>query len=282
MLAAGSIGFGLLITGQAQSQPDAAAQLVFEVASVKPSGPQSVRMSDGGPGSRDPERFSFTSTVLRDLLFLAYGLTDYEQQISGPGWIDTEKYDIAVKIPPGTTKKQFQLMLQNLLADRFKLVVHHETKQLPVYELVIGKNGAKLKESGGSPGEHAPPSDDRDRDGFPMLPAGSPGFASSFGPGLHSHWTAHQQSMAALADKLSDRLATGRRVVDKTGLTGKYDFTLAYDMELAGGPPAAGDDAPLASIFDAVQQQLGLKLVAGKALFDVVVVDHAEKVPSEN
>jgi uncharacterized protein (TIGR03435 family) len=277
---AGSIGLGLLVSGQAQSE--AAAQTVFEVASVKPSGPQCVRMSDGGPGSHDPERFSYTSAHLRDLLFVAYGLIDYEQQISGPGWIDTEKYDLAVKIPPGTTKKQFQLMLQNLLADRFKLVVHHETKELPVYELVIGKSGPKLKESAGIPGEHAPPSDYRDRDGFPILPAGSPGFASGFGPGLHSHWTAHQQGMPALADRLSGRLATGRRVVDKTGLTGKYDFTLAYDMERAGDPPADADDGPLPSIFDAVQQQLGLKLVAGKAPFDVVVVDRAEKMPTEN
>jgi len=80
---AGSIGLGLLVSGQAQSE--AAAQTVFEVASVKPSGPQCVRMSDGGPGSHDPERFSYTSAHLRDLLFVAYGLIDYEQQISGPG-----------------------------------------------------------------------------------------------------------------------------------------------------------------------------------------------------
>ena len=86
----------------------AEGNLAFAVASVRPSGPQSVRGSNGGPGTRDPERFTFSGAVLRDLLFNAYlkiGVDDYREQISGPGWIDTEKYDIAVKIPPGTTKE---------------------------------------------------------------------------------------------------------------------------------------------------------------------------------
>jgi uncharacterized protein (TIGR03435 family) len=252
---------------------------------VKRSGPKSVRNSEGGPGSSDPGQFSFTSAVLRDLLFRAFGLDDYEQQISGPAWIDSERYDIAVKIPPGTTKKQFQQMLQTLLADRFKLVVHHETKQFPVYELVVGKDGPKLKESGESPAASGSASDPqppaRDRDGFPTIPAGRAGFVSAFGPGPHSHWTARQQPMSALANQLSGQMATGHRVVDKTGLTGKYDFTLEYDLDL-GNASAARNDGPILSILDAVQQQLGLRLVRGKALFDVVVVDQAEKVPVEN
>ncbi len=102
----------------------------FEVASVKPSGPGSVRGSEGGPGTRDPERYTYTRADLRDLLFDAYlrtGVEDYRRQISGPGWMDTEWYDIDVKIPPGTTKPQFQRMLQNMLAERFRLVVHHES-----------------------------------------------------------------------------------------------------------------------------------------------------------
>jgi uncharacterized protein (TIGR03435 family) len=257
----------------------------FEVASVKRSGPQSLRNSDGGPGSNDPGRFSFTSAVLRDLLYRAYGVDDYQQQISGPAWIDSERYDIAVRIPPGTTQKQFQQMLQNLLADRFKLVVHHETKQLPVYELVLGKNGSKLRKSVESPNATAassgPPPPARDRDGFPTLPAGRPGFVSGFGPGPHGHWTARQQPMSALAENLSGQMATGRRVIDKTGLSGKYDFTLEYDLDL-GNPSAAVGDGPVLSIFEAVQQQLGLRLVPGKAFFDVVVVDQAEKTPIEN
>jgi uncharacterized protein (TIGR03435 family) len=262
------------------------SNLTFEVASVKPSGPQSVRGSDGGPGTHDPERFTFNRADLRDLIFDAYLTTrvdDYQQQISGPGWIDTEEYDIAVKIPPGTTEQQFQRMLQNLLAERFKVVVHHDTKVLPVYELVVVKGGAKLKESVDTPDAVAP-SDGRpamDQEGFPVLPAGRPGIVNRFGPGQLSHWIARQQSIAALADALSSPNAAGRRVVDKTGLTGKYDFTLYYEMRFAGEPPAA-HDKPAPILLDAVQQQLGLKLVEGKAPFDVVVVDHAEKVPTGN
>jgi uncharacterized protein (TIGR03435 family) len=218
---AGPIGLGILIApGLAQPQPQPPPQATFEVASVKPSGPRSIRNSDGGPGTHDPERFSFTGAVLRDLLYRAYGLEDYQQQISGPGWIDTEKYDIAVKIPPGATKEQFRQMLANLLAERFQLKVHHETKQLPVYELVVGKNGPKLKESVKDPDAIAPaagpPSPDRDRDGFPVLPAGRPGLVSGFGPGPHSRWRARQQSMAMLARSLSAPMAAGRHVIDRT------------------------------------------------------------------
>jgi uncharacterized protein (TIGR03435 family) len=264
----------------------AESNLTFEVASVKPSGTQSIRGSDGGPGTHDPERFTFQRADLRDLIFNAYLTTrvdDYQQQISGPGWIDTEEYDIAVKIPPGTSKQQFQRMLQNLLAERFKLVVHHDTKVLPVYELVVVKGGPKLKESAETPDAVAPSDGPPavDQDGFPVLPAGRPGMANRSGPGPFSHWTARQQSIAALADAMSSPNAAGRRVVDKTGLTGKYDFTLYYEMRFAGVPPAA-DDKPAPILLDAVQQQLGLRLVVGKAPFDVVVVDHAERVPTGN
>jgi uncharacterized protein (TIGR03435 family) len=262
----------------AQSQPPARAE--FEVASVKPSGPKSIGGSDGGPGSNDPERFSFTRARLADLLYRAYGLK-YDEQISAPSWIGTEEYeyDVAAKIPPKTTREQFREMLRNLLAERFRLKVHHETKQFPVFDLVIEKNGPKLKESveepsGGTPNSPAPSRPVRDRDGFPILPRGRPGFMASYGPGPHSKWTAHEQPTSALAAFLSRPMAAGRNVIDKTGLTGKYDFTLEYDFR-------PEDDFGL-SIFDAVKRQLGLRLVDSKASFDVVVVDYAEKVPTEN
>jgi uncharacterized protein (TIGR03435 family) len=282
------IGLGIFVfaSGIVFGQAALESNLAFEVASVKPSGPQSVRGSDGGPGTHDPERFTFSRADLRDLIFNAYLTTrvdDYQQQISGPGWIDTEEYDVAVKIPPRTTKQQFQQMLQNLLAERFKLVVHHDTRVFSVYELVAAKSGPKLKESVDTPDAVAPPDGAPavDRDGFPVLPAG-PGMVNRFGPGPFSHWTARQQSIAALADALSSPNAAGRRVVDKTGLTGKYDFTLYYEMRFAGMPGAAADNKPAPILLDAVEQQLGLRLVEGKAPFDVVVVDHAEKVPTEN
>lgn len=291
-LAALTTGVELCLPLDAQARPQPkhdGTTPSFEVASVKPSGPQSVRNSEGGPGSGDPERFSFTKSDLRDLIFIAYGLKDYEEQISGPRWIDTENYDVAVKIPRGTTRTQFRQMFQALLAERFKLVVRHETKQLPVFDLVVGKNGPKIEpktkessESSSAAAQVAGPSDQRDQDGFPVLPAGHPGFAASMGPGRQSRWTAQQQTMSALVEMLSGHLAAGRRVVDKTGLTGKYDFHLAYDMELAGAGTDAPEDGPALSIFDAVEKQLGLKLVPGKAPFEVIHVVHAEKIPVEN
>jgi uncharacterized protein (TIGR03435 family) len=259
----------------------------FEVASLKPAGPQSGRMSDGGPGSHDPERFTFSGADLRDLIFAAYPLENYREQVSGPGWIDTEKYDLAVKIPPGTTKDQFQTMLQNLLAERFKLVVHHETKQLSVYNLEVAKNGPKLKESLVSPGEvvPAPPSEARDRDGFPVLAPGRPGLASTYfvGPnGPQSRWRAQQQTLAAFARTLSRTSDAGRIVIDKTGLTGKYDFTLYFDIQRLDVLAAAVTDNSILTVVDAIEQQLGLRLVDARAPFDVVVVDAAQKVPTEN
>ena len=283
-----AICFGLSVfaggMGLGQSDED---RLSFEVASVKQSGPTSLRNFGGGPGTKDPARYTATSAVLRDLLFSAYRAPgdDYREQISGPGWIDTEKYDLVVKIPPGTTKEQFQRMLQKLLAERFKLSIHHEIKVLPVYELVDAKNGPKLKESGGnSDAEVAPPSRGArqlDPEGFPTVPAGQVNIARQFGPGSLAHWTIRKEPIEMFARALSQPLAAGRTVIDKTGLSGKYDFTLYYGLQLPGNPPAASDD-PAPTLDQALQQQLGLKLVDGKAPFDIVVVDHAEKVPTEN
>lgn len=255
---------------------------VFEVASVKPSGPQSIRGWEGGPGSKDPERYSFGSVALEELITRAYGLTDY-QQVSDSGWLPHQSFDLAVKVPPGTNEEQFQKMLQNLLIERFKLVVHHETREFPVYDLVAAKNGPKLKESAATPApapETAPPGG-VDKDGFPILPPGRPGAGMRMGPGQITHWRAQQQPIATLANMLRGPTAAGRVVIDKTGLTGRYDFTLYYDMRAPGLPPSTDDD-PAPILADALQQQLGLKLVEAKAPFDVIVIDHAEKVPTEN
>jgi hypothetical protein len=110
----------ILAAGMACGQPlgqPGESNISFEVASVKPSGPQSVRLSNGGPGTRNPERFTSTRAVLRDLIFRAYTVDDYWAQILGPAWIDKEEYDVAVKIPPGTSDEQFRVMLRNLLAE---------------------------------------------------------------------------------------------------------------------------------------------------------------------
>jgi uncharacterized protein (TIGR03435 family) len=260
----------------------------FEAASVKRSGADSVRMGNGGPGTRDPELYTFNRAVLRDLIFNAYGLDFYREQVAGPAWIDNEPYDVAARIPPGTTKDQFRLMLQGLLAERFKLQVHRESRVLPVYTLVVAKGGPKLTPSNVSPGSvAAPPAASQDKDGFPVLPAGRAGMAASysFGPsGPIAHWRAQGQTMAAFARMLSSSsLNAGHPVIDKTGLDGKYDFTLAYDIPQRaedGANPVASD--PQLSIADAVEQQLGLRLIDTKQALDVIVVDRAERVPAEN
>jgi uncharacterized protein (TIGR03435 family) len=287
------IGYGvfLLLSGVVLGQA-ADSNLKFEVASVKLDAPDVPRIgTQGGPGTRDPERFSGRGMPLRLYLCIAFAPANANchPHISGPNWIDSEKYDVEVKIPPGTTKEQYQKMFQNLLTERFKLMLHHETRVLPAYELVVAKDGPKFKESAPAESVPAPTTDppapprkpELDKDGFPVLPPGVPGFISRFGPGALSHWTAQQQTMSALANSLSGSLAADRPVSDKTGLTGKYDFHLAYDMHRPDMTPGP-DDAPGMIVFDAVQKQLGLRLVDAKAPFDFVIIDRGDKTPTEN
>jgi len=241
------------------------SQPAFEAVSVKPSTPQSVRMFDGGPGTHDPGMISYSRATLNDLLTQAFGLDDSEQ-ISGPPWLATERYDVVAKIPKDTTKEQFRMMMRTLLEERFKLTVHHLTKDFPVYELVAAKNGPKLKESGDGAPER--------KEGFPSLPAGRPGISVNFMDN-RARLAAHREPLSALAGML--RQTAGRQILDKTGLTGTYDFTLEFSTR-----GLTTDDDPLPSLAEALLQQLGLKLEDRKAPFDVVVVDHAERVPVEN
>src|ERR1035438_3438389 len=139
----------IIFTSCAAFGQDAAESPTFEVASVKPAEPQAMGMMSimmrGGPGSPDPGQITYSGVSLKNVLMNAYGVKGY--QINGPKWLDSERFDIAAKIPMGATKEQFKLMLQNLLAERFKLTLHHETKELPMYALVVGTGGSKLKES---------------------------------------------------------------------------------------------------------------------------------------
>ena len=128
----------------------------FEVASVKRAPPY-VDGADyqmhGGPGTNDPGRITYPRTWLPRLLTKAYGVL--QDQISGPDWLETEAYSIVAKIPPSTTADQFNLMLQNLLAERFHLTLHHETREFQVYSLLVAKGGPKMKPS--PPDADAPP-----------------------------------------------------------------------------------------------------------------------------
>ena len=121
----------------------------FEVASIKPSAPtQSGRIMigmRGGPGTDDPGQMTFTNTSIGDLIQSAYDVKSF--QVTGPGWLQTERFDVVAKVPAGTTKEDSRIMLQHLLADRFKLVLHRSTKDASIYALLVAKGGPKLKES---------------------------------------------------------------------------------------------------------------------------------------
>lgn len=276
------------------------ADRAFEVASVRYAGPYDSerRMSQrGGPGTSDPSRIAYENITLLVLLSRAYGI-DFDQ-ITGPKWLDSNQYTVLANVPAGTTKGQLPMMWQQLLKERFHLSVHHMTKDFPVYELVIAKNGPKLKASAGDPGVPLPsrPRPTHGDDGFPVLPPGvRHGFFQPIENGVQiTRETFRYYSMQELAQELAwplglpswEHVVSVGRIVDKTGLNGRYDFRLEYaGTHFPGGAfPQPGADGQLAeapNLFDAVQQQLGLKLQESKAPVDILVVDHVDKMPTEN
>jgi len=114
----------------------------FEVASIRLSGPRSVRGSDGGPGSRDPTRYRYGRASLEDLILTAYDVEDFQLASKLP--LDRDEFDLAVKVPEGATKDEFRVMLRNLLAERFRMKLHIETREFPAFEMVSAKGGTKL------------------------------------------------------------------------------------------------------------------------------------------
>jgi uncharacterized protein (TIGR03435 family) len=230
-------------------------------------------------------------------------------QISGPGWLQNEVYDIVARVSKGSTKDQLKLMLQTLLADRFRLTFHRETKEFDVYVLSVGKGGSKLKPTTFPdaqplrPGE-SPISPNLDSDGFPVLPPGKSGATASEAHGL-MYWTFQSMPVSALIANI--QLGLGRqtdfstwapgRVVDQTGLAAKYDFKLRYSgtgqigdvlrpqptsvPTSQGSVPDIQNPAGGPDLFTAVEKQLGLKLTKGKSVLEVLVIDHAERVPIE-
>lgn len=236
----------------------AEAQTITYVASVKENKSVDARgISEYYPGGR----FSATAITVQSLLRTAYRVQSY-QLIGAPGWFATKRYDIVAKIE-GDLPSQ-QQFLQSLLKDRFKLVVHPETRELPAFALVMSRNdgtlGPQLRKS------------NFDCDSYlgNAHPLPEPGKVSPcsarINPGSLS-------AKAILLTQLATSLAafTGRYAVDRTGLNGRFDIELTWTPDQA----AADSDGP--SIFTALQEQLGLKLVPEKAPVEVLVVDHAEE-----
>jgi hypothetical protein len=136
--------FGLLVLASGAAIAQNVPARAFEASSVKPAAPDAKGSGTrGGPGTADPGQATFTGVTLSTVVMTAWDVKPY--QIQGPNWLDTEKYDIVAKVPAGTSKEQFRLMLQNLLTERFRMALHHESKQFQGFELTIGKNGSKLK-----------------------------------------------------------------------------------------------------------------------------------------
>lgn len=247
--------------------------LSFEVASVKLSAPQSMNMIRVGM-QVDGGMLRYNNVSLRDIVRAAYRVKDF--QIDGPDWLGSARFDVTAKLPEGATEEQVPEMLRSLLAERFKLVVHRDTKEHPIYALVVGKDGPKLKpadsqtaaalampvdgdgpKAGGVPGRVRTADADVARTGTPGGPISTNTNSSTAGPGgprmgmrmmmdpSGMHLTAPSATLAQLTDALSR--FTERPVVDTTGIKGQYDFDLVFAPETMRGlprgpmPPAGGE-----------------------------------------
>jgi uncharacterized protein (TIGR03435 family) len=272
-----SAGILLMILSTAAAQtPDASPQ--FEVASVKPAPPPDMRgmrvSMRGGPGTDDPGFFRCENCGISGLLTQAFDIQDY--QLSSPDWMQNTRFDVSAKIPLGTTKDQYRLMLQNLLAERFKMTFHRDKKDMPVLSLVVSKNGPKFKES--KPVEAALDDDaprqsgpmKKDANGFPVL--SGKGYSMAI-MNNRAALRSPDETMPNFAALLAGQLRLP--VIDATGLNGKYDIAMSW-------VPGDSPDNPGPTIFAALQEQLGLKLESKKGMVDIVVIDHIEKTPTEN
>jgi len=264
--------------------PDPNVPLYFEAASVKPSNPQAqgvgIRRQPGG-------RFNTINTPVRMLITFAYQIQSF-QIVGGPDWIGSEPFDIVAKMEgdppaviPGTGADHMMLAVRTLLADRFKLTLKKETRELDIYALTMAKPGGK-------PGPALKPaSGDCSPEAFAKragAPPPAPGGASPTvcgilqGPG-RIRFGGYPLSL--FANAISSRV--GRQVIDRTGLTGNWDFEMSFAAELPPGaqlppgatPPPVDPDAP--NFFTAIQEQLGLKLEGTKGPVEVYVIDHIEK-----
>jgi uncharacterized protein (TIGR03435 family) len=258
----------------------------FEVASVKPSAQLTPGAGLNVGVHIDGAMVRCTYLSLLNYLNMAYDVKDY--QIIGPDWMASDHFDIVAKRPDGVEgEKALRGMMASLLQDRFKITMHRETRDLPAYALVVGKGGLKIKE--------VPPDADADNSKVDVNVTGGGRGGTTVNLGGGSSLTYQMTTMTAkrvtfesITDSLSKFL--DRPVVDMTGLTGRYDFTLEYSAaELRNLVRASGADAsmipdfgdPTISIFTSVET-LGLKLEARKAPVPVIVIDSAQKTPTAN
>lgn len=260
---------------------------VFEVASVKASPQDGFGASfRGGPGTTDPGRIRASGVTLMLLIARAYGRRP--DDISGPAWLDENKYEVIATLPSGSTKEDYMMMLQGLLAERFHLVVHTEARQAAVYSLQLATNGPKLREAQAdaakpadtpavaAPGELAV---------TPKMKAKMAALGQMDAAG-NVHIQSPNGSMQELASVLSG--SVGRPVIDETGLTGRYEIDLRWAAETkVTKDPITGateyqEEPILTAELTATLRKLGLQLAGKSMKMDVLIVDRAEKIPTEN
>ena len=258
---------GFLLTAIATSYAQPTSQdpgsLRFEVAAIKPSPPD----ARGGMARPDPGGLRYRGTNLTLSLYIAACYRVRTEQIEGaPGWVDSDRFDILANAAKQSSVEQMYLMLRNLLKDRCHLQFHLESREMPIYALTVDPAGPKMTRH------------DAGNGGDVWIEQGSEA-------PLHAKWTATSASMEVFAVRLARVL--DRPVIDQTGLAGDYDFTLKYTFDpppnflpdaLINGQPI---DTSGPRIFQAVRQQLGLRLEPRKGAAPILVIDHIEK-PSEN
>jgi uncharacterized protein (TIGR03435 family) len=287
----------------------------FEVASIKKAEPLSAAAVMSGNlhigMTVDAAMVNIRSMSLNELLRIAYKVKTY--QISGPGWLGTDRFDITAKMPPGATRDEISQMMQGLLADRFQLTLHRSTTEQPVYVLVVMKSGLKLKES--APEDDAP-SATPNAPAAPLAPTPADGgaqvraIATSNANGVVSTSSINgNMKMVPIENgmrmELTKMNTTGitellarfvdHPVLDMTDLKGRYDLNVDIGLEdmlnlarsqgvsvpVRGAESGHATDPGASSVFSAIQQY-GLKLEPRRAPIDLLIIDHVEKTPTEN
>jgi uncharacterized protein (TIGR03435 family) len=251
------------LAASARTQAPAPSSVAFEVASVKAntSGSQSISLG------ATPGGYTAINVPLRLLVQSAYGLRQ-AQVTGGPDWINVNRFDVAARAREGTPRNAIMTMLQTLLEERFKLVARIETREQPIYALVLSRSDGRL-------GPQLKASAIACAPGISSNPCRLSGTIGTIAGSVQ----ASGQTMTELATYLGQN--ADRLVVDRTGLNGRFDFDLAWTAETlsAGSPRAANNPSPQnerAALFTALQEQLGLRLESTRGPVQVLVIDHAE------
>ena len=261
----------------------------FDAVSIKPSPePDHVRGirvgCNGGPGTKDPGLFTCTNMNVSNLVFRAYSIDGY--RVAGLEWTQ-QMFEISARIPEGTTKEDFSLMLQKMMVDRFHLAVHHESREITKYDLVIAKNGPKFKKAAETPPVNPddapkPPTGPNkmttDASGAPVFAPGQAGMAmNSKGARLFQP----RMTMDRLASQIGGQMA--KPVTNATGLEGEYEIGLFWAPDTMSSNKPEADPADTGpTLTQAIQEQLGLRLDQKKGPVDFLVVDHVDKMPASN